>query len=135
MKNKANMKHIFLSLIVVLTLCGLKAPVYAQNQFFESLYDVPIMEGLVEMPEMAMSFDKPAGRISEAGAIATGLNAPDIYTFYDKALPQMGWQKKGRGLYIREGDELTLTIAEEGQKNKENQIDSLIVRFSLTPVE
>jgi len=65
-----------------------------ETKFFESLYDVPVMPSLYEVKDMAISFDKPRGRIAYAGAQAdNSLSQAEIIAFYDKVLPQMGWHK------------------------------------------
>lgn len=113
------------------------ASVFAQDNFvvsgplfFESLYDIPVMPGLQEVPELAVSFDKPGGRIAEAGAEAGDLEEPEILGFYDKTLGQMGWQKKAEGSYQREGEQLEIII----EKKAEKTAVSRLVRFSLNPL-
>ena len=105
---------------------------YAQNsQFFETLYDVPIMAGMEEIPEMALSFDKVNGRIAEAGAIADGLSDQAIISFYKQSLSQMGWKIQGGVkapyIFIRESEKLSIFIDKSGT--------SPIIRFLLQPVE
>ena len=76
-----------------------------------------------------MVFDKPSGRIAQAAALALNSSAPAIFAFYNQTLPQMGWQEKGRGAYIRGDEALRLTIENRGDSGSEGQI----VRFVLTP--
>jgi hypothetical protein len=97
----------------------------AETQFFESLYDVPIMPGLEELPEMAMSFDKPDGRISQAAAYSDTLKEDDIAAFYKQSLPQMGWDQKSQGTYVRDGEELKISVEKTGA--------SQLVKFQLKP--
>lgn len=94
--------------------------------FFETLYDVPVMPGLVELPEAALAFDKPSGRIAQAEAAGRGVSRHDIKAFYREALPQLGWLERPDGSYRREGEVLQLEIREEeGYK---------IVHFTLSPL-
>ena len=101
--------------LLALTLC-VAVPLQAQAQeprFFESLYDVPVMPNMVELPDMTVSFDKPHGRIAYVGAQApSNLHSTEIIAFYDKTLPQMGWKLvKAQGSvreYNRKGEDLRL---------------------------
>ena len=100
---------------------------YAQeSQFFETLYDIPVMAGLEEVPELALSFDKPDGRISQAGAYASDLTKNDILSFYNKSLEQMGWHSIAAGQYRREREKLEIFIEKSGGLN--------LVRFLLQPL-
>ena len=100
-------------------------------QFFETLYDVPVMDGLTEVPEMALSFDKPNGRIAEAAATSLSLSEDAIINFYKTSLFQMGWQFKEQALnhyiYHRESEELIIYV--------EKSDSSLLIRFLLQPQE
>ena len=113
----------FILIYSVLFLLSL-SPVSA-TQFFETLYDVPVMEGLQEIPEMALSFDLPDGRIAEAGALASNTPQKDIMAFYDVSLFQMGWEEKAANIYVREGQKLSISYEKSGS--------SLIVTFRLRP--
>ena len=123
-ESKNNMRTLYAVLMIFSLLIGFKSYA-AESMFFESLYDVPIMPGLEEVPEMAMSFDKPDGRISQAAAIAPQVERQDIMAFYQESLPQMGWQPSGHNHYVREGEELEISI----EKTEASQI----VRFLLKP--
>ncbi len=93
--------------------------------FFETLYDVPVMAGLEEIAEAALSFDKADGRIAQASAFSENLGKEAILIFYNKTLEQMGWQVLGEGKYVREGEKLEIFV----EKSK----GSYIARFSLQP--
>lgn len=129
------MRHIFL----IICLMGVVIPVtssFAQNEqkqahFFESLYDVPVMKGLEEIPELALSFDKPDGRISQAGAYANDLKKDDILAFYDISLAQMGWKRAKEGIYTRNTEKLEVFI----RKVQEKQGSLLFVKFLLKPLK
>lgn len=101
----------------------------AQGSFFETLYDIPIMEGLVEIPEEALDFDKPDGRISQAVAYGENLEKGDIQTFYNQTLTQMGWAQESDGIYLREQEKLLISIEKIG---KDAPL-SLQVKFQLMP--
>lgn len=81
----------------------------AQTVFFQTLYDVPVMEGLSELPEMALSYDKADGRVASAAATYESKEISNVYTFYNKVLPEFGWMRQSEGVYARDGETLTIT--------------------------
>lgn len=111
---------LFLSLVI-----GFKSYA-AEALFFDTLYDVPIMPGMEEIPDMALSFDKPDGRIAQAGATVDLIKEEAIIAFYQESLKQMGWQKRGANAYVREGEKLEILIEKTGT--------SQLVRFYLKPL-
>lgn len=118
------MKTLYIVILICALSIGFKSYA-AESMFFETLYDVPIMPGLEEVPEMAMSFDKPDGRISQAAAIARQIEERDIIAFYAESLSQMGWQQKTADHYVRDGEELEISI--------EKTDTSQMVHFLLKP--
>jgi hypothetical protein len=115
---------------ICLTFIFLSGQAKAQEQqFFETLYDVPLMAGMDEIPEMALSFDKPNGRISEAGAVIENTAHQEIKSFYKLSLSQMGWK-------LVNEEQNTLVFSRDGE-NLKLSIDALeassIVRFQLKP--
>lgn len=113
--------------LIYISVFLISLPVSAQD-YFETLYDVPVMAGLIEIPDQAMSFDKADGRIAEAGALAENINPEDVSSFYDVALTQMGWQARQAGVYHRETERLRLKII--SMKGGD-----LLVQFSLEPLK
>ena len=86
------MKRFLSFLLFVVLLCGSSSGLLAQPpQFFEALYDVPVMPGLVEIKEQQSIFDTPQGRIVQVGAFSQADQA-EIMAFYAQTLPQMGWR-------------------------------------------
>lgn len=88
------------------------------------------MPGLVEHDDTGVSFDTPGGRIIEAYAETSRLSAKDIFAFYAKTLPQLGWKLKTKSgkasaheKYDRDGEFLDISV-ESGSP--------VIVRFELT---
>lgn len=104
------------------------AAVYAQDdsvRFFEVLGDVPMMPGLVERPELAMSYDKPGGRVVESvGDIGT-LSTDEVEAYYKAVLPQFGWVFSGPGAFVRQGERLEFSF--------ENDSDAGLLRISIQP--
>ena len=84
------------------------------------------MDGLTEVPQMAMSFDKPNGRIAEAGAVTKEKSAREINAFYMQTLKALGWTKRTEGIFVREKEELHISI--------DDNYALTVVRFSLQPL-
>lgn len=103
----------------------------AETRFFESLYDVPIMQGLSEIPDMSLSFDKPSGRIAQAGAVGEDVPKSKIEDFYQISLSQLGWRLVNPNIYRREREELQIFF----DKSPYSANGVNIVRFTLKPVE
>ncbi len=86
--------------------------------------DLPLMDGLEEVGEAGMAFDKPSGRIVEAyahGAVETAA----VRRFYRRTLPQLGWQRLGPDRFAREDEELEIDyLGADGD---------LTVRYTLQP--
>jgi hypothetical protein len=86
--------------------------------------DLPLMDGLEEVAEAGMAFDKPSGRIVEAyahGAVETAA----VRRFYRRTLPQLGWRRLGPDRFAREDEELEIDyLGADGD---------LTVRYTLQP--
>ena len=81
--------------LIFLVALFLAFPVWAQS-FFAGLPDVPLMPGLVELEERALSFDKPEGRILVGVAsVDDSLLANQVQAYYAEVLPQFGWRVLG----------------------------------------
>lgn len=78
--------------------------------FFSVLNDIPLMPGLVEIADESVNFDKPEGRIIKATAVGEGLSSAQVQAFYEKTLPQLGWQQQKSGLFVREREYLSLNV-------------------------
>ena len=92
--------------------------------FVGGVEDLPLMPGLVEVPDARVVFDKPGGRIVEAFAVGRA-SAAAVREFYAQVLPQLGWRRLSGGGYGREDEVLTLDIGAEG--------DVVTIRFSISP--
>ena len=100
-------------------------PSLAENSFFVGLEDMPIMAGLAELADRAVSFDAPAGRIVELFAEGS-VTREAVLEFYGRTLPQLGWQATNPSMFRREGETLRLEFPAP-------QSARLIVRFFLSP--
>jgi hypothetical protein len=109
-------------------LLALAAPLPAGAQpgdgYVADVADLPLMDGLDEVTEAGMAFDKPSGRIVEAyahGAVDTAA----VRRFYRRTLPQLGWQRLGPDRFAREDEELEIDyLGDDGD---------LTVRYTLQP--
>ena len=92
--------------------------------YIDRIADLPLMDGLEEVPDAGVSFDKPSGRIVEAfahGALETG----KVRRFYRETLPQLGWARVETDIFAREDEKLTLDYL--------GKSGDLTVRFTLQP--
>jgi hypothetical protein len=123
-------RHFLSCLIVTLLAAGVPRRAGAQAASFLSVIDdLPLMPGLTEDLEAAMTFDSAGGRIAEARAQGT-LSAKAVRSFYHETLPQLGWRVRAQGGYMRGTETLRLEIEQqpEGQ-----QLKRVSVRFVLRP--
>lgn len=122
------MKKIILLITVFLFVCSAH-PAMAQDEnaphFFNTLNDVPLMNGLEELVDQAVIFDKAEGRIAESSAVTDEISISEIQEFYDNTLPQLGWQKTESGVYVRRDEMLQMNVDEESDYN--------VVRFMVSP--
>lgn len=121
--------------LCVLLLAGTAGPAaeaesLAQNPaaFVTGLEDVPLMPELQDVPDAAVIFDKPSGRLVEAYAEGD-VEAAAVLAFYRETLPQLGWmaapERGGAGVFFRESERLEIHVL-EGQPRR-------TVRFVLSP--
>ena len=88
----------------------------AGTAFMSGFEDLPLMDGLKQAEETAVSFDTPSGRIIEAYAQSNKIKKQEITDFYNKTLPQLGWKrmpkenKNAAVSYMREGEVLTISV-------------------------
>lgn len=80
----------------------------AAPEFFEGLQDIPLMNGLVEITEDAIIFDKPEGDIVEAIAFMDTRTTEQVLNYYYEVLPAFGWSRVDRSTYFREAQTLTI---------------------------
>ena len=126
------------AILILLALCGAVAaapalaqsrPPAAQPAFLSVIDDVPLMPGLTERPEAAVTFDKPEGRIVEAEAAGRASRA-EVLKFYAASLPQLDWRARGEGRFLRDREELAISFPANPPGAPAG---SLTVRFALSP--
>jgi hypothetical protein len=119
----------FLTIVMVAVMMLSAGVQAAEQRFFSNISDLPLMPGLYELPDAAVVFDKAEGRIVESAAAGEGLSAAQLIDFYEKTLPQLGWEAvsatAGAATY-RRGAETLQIRAEPGEK-------VMILHVSLTP--
>jgi hypothetical protein len=101
------------------------APAAPETKFDAVIDDLPLMTGLTPVPDEDTLFVEPhAGRIAES--VATGEVAiDDIYAFYRRALPHLGWEMVDGRTYRRGGERLRIDARANG--------NTATVRFSIKP--
>ena len=96
--------------------------------FVTGLEDVPLMPDLRDVPDAAVIFDKPSGRLVEAYAEGD-VDTAAVLAFYRETLPQLGWiaapETGASGVFFRESERLEIHVL-EGQPRR-------TVRFVLSP--
>ncbi len=94
-------------------------------RFLSVIDDLPLMAGLAEDLDAAMTFDSAAGRIVEARAEGH-LQAAAVTAFYRATLPALGWRPVADGQFARGTERLSLEVAPADD-------GAVAVRFALRP--
>jgi len=122
----------FFALVLMLTaapafIIWAASPALAGN-FSAAVDDLPIMQGMTEIPNKIVVFDTPAGRIVET-TMETQVQTRQILTYYNQALTSLGWKAQNRSLrgYIRKNEVLMIEIFQKAD-GKTN-----IVSFKIAP--
>ena len=94
-------------------------PALAQdNETLSDLTGIPIMEGLAEVEDARLYFDKPEGRIIHL-EFESERPADQVLIFYGETLSQLGWELEGGNdasgetiqTYIRDEEQLVLSVS------------------------
>ena len=104
------MRRLLFSLIlfaVIATSFSIRAQQAAR--FLSVMEEMPLMPGLVEVVDAAVTFDGPSGRIIEA-FVAGSVQVDAIWDFYSETLPQLGWARQANGEYRRDAEILRLEV-------------------------
>ena len=99
-----------------------------QVQYFTMMQDIPVMPGLTPVEEESYVFDKPEGRILSQSALTTSRDEKEVFAYYAKALPPLGWTRKTTRIFVRDKERLKITA----QKSEENK-NALKIHFFLEP--
>ncbi|MBQ8347702.1 MAG: hypothetical protein IJY17_08915 [Alphaproteobacteria bacterium] len=106
----------FLSALLFFGFFSFSGGAAAESVFMSGFEDLPLMDGLKQSEDAALSFDSPGGRIVEAYAQSEKIEKQKVMEFYDKTLPQLGWSRLKKKTpassfsYVREGEELTISV-------------------------
>lgn len=112
--------------LVVLALSPLQVGNAAENQaYLHYLPDVPLQAGTSELVDEAVLFDKAEGRIIESVVDVGKTPEKQALNYYSEALPPLGWTPAGGGVFVRNGEQLTVKW--------EKLPGGAILRLSLSP--
>ena len=85
------------------------SPLSAEPAYLSRIDDLPIAEGLEEVPGEGMVFDSAYGRV--VTAVARGrADISAVRTFYRRVLPALGWEQEAGNSYRRDGERLTILL-------------------------
>lgn len=85
------------------------SPLAAEPAYLSRIDDMPIADGLEEVPGEGMVFDSAYGRV--VTAVARGQADIDaVRAFYRRVLPALGWEPETGDGYRRNGERLTIRL-------------------------
>ncbi len=97
----------------------------SQTHFTDVIDDLPLMEGLQTVDDKDVLFDEPSvGRIAETTAEGD-VKPEDVYKFYGRSLPQLGWHTIDQRTFRRDNEILRIDARANG--------GSTMVKFSEKP--
>ena len=96
-------------------------------QFTKVIDDLPLMPGLEPVDENDVLFIAHTGRIAETTANGP-VDVDDVYQFYAKTLPQLGWRMVDVRTYERTNERLRIDASSVTPNATTN------VRFSVKPL-
>ncbi|MBQ3117274.1 MAG: hypothetical protein IJC11_02995 [Alphaproteobacteria bacterium] len=111
------MKNIIRILIFCLG-CFCVKTVCATEKFLPETEDIPLMDGLIVQSPADLNFDTPEGQIIIVETISTNLTKEQVYCYYAKTLPEIGWKQITDKQYIREKDTILIKTIQEKQPLK-----------------
>ena len=112
--------------VAILALFPFKGGFAAENQaYLHYLPDVPVQAGTTELVDEAVLFDKAEGRIIESVVDVGKTPEKQALNYYSEALPPLGWTPSGGGVFVRNGEQLTVKW--------EKVSGGAILRLSLCP--
>lgn len=101
--------------LAVLAACLLLVSPLRAEGFLSAIDDMPLADGVVEIEDGTLVFDKPEGRIVQVTALREGASTPAlIKQFYLATLPNLGWRNSahasGSLTFTRKGEILRITL-------------------------
>lgn len=98
-----------------------------ETQYLTTVPDLPLMAGMQKITDSGVVFDKAEGRIIEESVKAANLDAQTVRDFYAKTLPALGWRQAGEQRFLRNGEQLIVTLDKvQGEA---------LVKFAVSPIE
>jgi hypothetical protein len=82
------------------------------TNFVTTISDLPLMQGLETIADKDVLFETPGGRIAETTAQGS-VAVTDVYVYYARILPQLGWQKTYHNSWSRQGEDLRVEASAE----------------------
>ena len=104
------MRLVLLLILFVVIVAPISGTAQQAARFLSVMEEMPLMPGLLEFTDVAVTFDGPSGRIIQAFA-AGGLQVDKVRAFYAAALPQLGWARQANGEYRRDAEILRLEVS------------------------
>ncbi|NQW01869.1 MAG: hypothetical protein HQ483_19345 [Rhodospirillales bacterium] len=123
-------RYLVAALIVWAGLLISQSSVRAQQPvFLSAIEDLPVMPGLVEKTDSALSFETASGRIVEI-AVSGPVTATAVADYYRRTLPQLGWTllSASASAFAREQEVLVIDIFEA-----DPAVGIVEVHFRLSP--
>lgn len=87
-------KFLSLCAAIVLTVCCAYSS-FAQ-EFIDGFEDIPIMDGLEQLPNDNISFGNEESRLVEAYLNGRKISFSSVASFYAETLPQLGWKTENK---------------------------------------
>ncbi len=86
-----------------------------EQQFTSVIDDLPLMPGLKTVEDKDVLFIEPhEGRIAETEAMGA-VDIDEVYNFYRRSLPHLGWKIIDGRTYEREGEHLRIDAHADGK--------------------
>ena len=89
--------------------------------FINGFEDLPLMREMTILEDVGITFDSLSGSIIEVYTEAPNIKYEDVFNFYEKTLPQLGWvfNKNEQKLksFSREEQNLTIEYIENSSGN------------------
>ena len=104
------MRLVLLLILFVVIVAPISGTAQQAARFLSVMEEMPLMPGLLELTDVAVTFDGPSGRIIQAFA-AGSLQVDKVRAFYAAALPQLGWARQANGEYRRDAEILRLEVS------------------------
>ncbi len=98
------------------------------TQFAKVIDDLPLMPGLTPQDDKDVLFTSGDARIAQT-TVTGSVNIEDVYQFYHKSLPQLGWKYVNERTYERDNEKLRIDV------KGSDTLATTVVRFSVEPIK